>query len=80
MSAHNVDNLPRQVVVPDLRNGMGEDFTQLLLTTRGMSEVRGAGAAAPCLFDKATSAQKVNLHSMTEPPHWKQRTDQECRK
>ncbi len=40
MSVHNFDNLPAQVVVPDLRNWMCEDFAQLLQTALGL---RSAG-------------------------------------
>ena len=36
VSVHNVDNLPGQVVVPDLRNRMGEDFAQLLQMVLGL--------------------------------------------
>ena len=40
VSIHNVDNLPGQVVVPDLRNRMGEDFAQLLQTALGLRSAR----------------------------------------
>ena len=41
MSVHNVDNLPGQVVVPDLRNRMSEDFAQLLQTALGLRSAWG---------------------------------------
>ena len=49
VSVHNLDNLPAQVVVPDLRNRMGEDFAQLLLTALGL---RSAGRG-PLLLTRA---------------------------
>ena len=41
MSVHNVDNLPGQVVVPDLRNRMSEDFAQLPQTALSLRSAWG---------------------------------------
>ena len=46
VGVHNLDNLPAQVVVPDLRNRMGEDFAQLLQTALGL---RSPGRGPPLL-------------------------------
>lgn len=40
MSIHNVNNLSGQVMVPDLCNHMGEDFTQLLQMVLGLRSAR----------------------------------------
>ena len=81
VSIHNVDNLPGQVVVPDLRNRMGEDFAQLLQTALGL---RSAGRG-PLLLAHSIKQRRLRMQtcicSTTEPPHWRKRNaDQECRK
>jgi len=59
VSVHNVDNLPGQVVVPDLRNRMGEDFAQLLQTALGL---RSAGRG-PLLLARSIKQRGLRMQA-----------------
>ncbi len=59
MSVHNVDNLPGQVVVPDLRNRMCKDFTQVLQTALGL---RSAGRG-PLLLARSIKQRGLRMQA-----------------
>ena len=73
VSVHNLDDLPAQVAVPNLRDRMGKDFAQLLQTT---PQVPWEETTVPCPCGKVIWAQNAGLHSRTQPPPWRQRADQ----
>ena len=59
MGVHNVDNLPGQVVVPNLRNRMGEDFAQPLQTALGL---RSAGRG-PLLLSRSIRQRGLRMQA-----------------